>query len=47
MINYPEYSVAESEIEKLKVIWTSEGVEILFSTGHKLFVPKERFTGGR
>ena len=45
-INYP-FGNYESEIEKTKVLWTADGVEITFSTGHKMYVPKEKFMAGR
>lgn len=45
-INYP-FSELDSDIEKTKVLWTNEGIEITFSPGHKLYIPKDRFIGGR
>jgi hypothetical protein len=39
--------VSEDEILKMRVMWISEGIELTFLHGHKLYIPKERFTGGR
>jgi len=39
--------VSEDDIKKTRVIWSNEGIEMTFSTGHKLYIPKERFIGGR
>jgi len=39
--------VSEDEIQKTRVIWSNEGIEVTFPLGHKLYIPKERFTGGR
>jgi hypothetical protein len=39
--------VSENDIKKTRVIWSGEGIEMTFSSGHKLYIPKERFIGGR
>src|SRR4030095_228172 len=39
--------VSEDEIQKTRVIWSNGGIEVTFPLGHKLYIPKERFTGGR
>jgi hypothetical protein len=39
--------VSENDIKQTRVIWSGEGIEITFSSGHKLYIPKERFIGGR
>ncbi|HJY64041.1 MAG TPA: hypothetical protein VJ455_07780 [Ignavibacteria bacterium] len=35
--------VNEDEITKMRVMWTGEGIELTYSTGHKLYIPKEKF----
>ncbi len=48
VLNYPDTGfIDEKTIDKTKVLWTAEGVEITFSTGHKLFIPKDSFIKGR
>jgi len=48
VINYIDPDpVSEEDIKKMRVIWSGEGIELTFSSGHKLYVPKERFIGGR
>ena len=45
VLNYPEASVInEKEMEKTFVLWTADGIELSFNTGHKLFIPKDAFT---
>ncbi len=39
--------LSEADIQKTRVMWTSEGIEITFPLGQKLYIPKERFIGGR
>jgi hypothetical protein len=39
--------LSEDEIEKTRVIWAAEGIELTFTTGHKLYIPRESFIGGR
>ena len=48
VINYldPDPGTDES-IKKTNVIWNKEGIEMTFPMGHKLYIPKERFIGGR
>ena len=43
---YPS-PISENEIEKTRVIWSNEGIEVTFPAGHKLYIPKEKFIGGR
>jgi hypothetical protein len=47
VLNYIPYPVNEEDISKMRVIWSEEGIEITFSTGHKLYIPKDQFIGGR
>lgn len=48
VINYIDPDpVSEEEIQKTRVIWSNDGIEVTFPAGHKLYIPKERFTGGR
>jgi len=48
VLNYIEPDhVSEDDIKKMRVIWSSEGIELTFCSGHKLYIPKERFIGGR
>lgn len=48
VLNYIEpYQVSEEDIKKMRVIWSGEGIELTFSSGHKLYIPKDRFIGGR
>ena len=48
VINYIDPDpVSEDEIRKTRVIWNDEGIEMTFPLGHKLYIPKERFIGGR
>lgn len=48
VINYIDPNpVSVQDIEKTRVIWSDAGIEITFTLGHKLYVPKESFTGGR
>ncbi|WP_218617691.1 hypothetical protein [Cryptosporangium aurantiacum] len=36
-----------TDAERLTVVWTPEGAEITYGSGHRLFVPAALFTGGR
>jgi hypothetical protein len=48
LLNYPEASaIDEKEMEKTRVLWTSDGIEMTFNTGHKLFIPKEAFANNK
>lgn len=48
VINYIDpLPVSEDEIKKTRVIWSNEGIEITFPMGHKLYIPKDKFIGGR
>jgi len=48
VLNYIDpHSVDEKEIEKTRVIWSNEGIEVTFPAGHKLYIPKDKFIGGR
>ncbi len=48
VLNYIDPSpISEHEIEKTRVIWSNEGIEVTFPAGHKLYIPKEKFIGGR
>jgi hypothetical protein len=39
--------VSKNDIKQTRVIWSIEGIEMTFVSGHKLYIPKERFTAGR
>ncbi len=48
VINYLDTSTDSDEnIKRTRVIWNNEGIEMTFPMGHKLYIPKERFIGGR
>ncbi len=48
VINYIDPTEqSEENIKRTRVIWNAEGIEITFPMGHKLYIPKERFIGGR
>ncbi len=48
VINYIDTAPAsEDDIKLTRVIWNNEGIEMTFPLGHKLYIPKECFTGGR
>jgi hypothetical protein len=43
-LNIPiEGEFYENELQKTRVIWAAEGIELTFTTGHKIFVPKQAF----
>jgi len=41
------HPLSDEEIQTTRVIWSSEGIEVTFPAGHKLYIPKDRFIGGR
>jgi hypothetical protein len=48
VINYIDPTETSDEnIKRTRVIWNAEGIEMTFPMGHKLYIPKERFIGGR
>ncbi len=48
VVNYIDPTeTSEENIKKTRVIWSNEGIEITFPAGHKLYVPKDKFIGGR
>jgi hypothetical protein len=48
VLNYPEpYVISEDELKKVIVKWSSTGIELQLTMGHKLFIPKNAFIGGR
>lgn len=48
VFNYLDPSpMGDEDIKKTRVIWNAEGIEMTFPMGHKLYIPKERFIGGR
>lgn len=48
VINYLDPSpISDDDVKKTRVIWNNEGIEMTFPLGHKLYIPKERFIGGR
>lgn len=44
---FAEYVDVESHIDRCTVEWNPEGVTFLEPTGHRVFVPKNAFIGGR
>ena len=47
-LNLPiDGNIYENELEKTRVIWAADGIELTFTTGHKIFVPKQTFIAGR
>jgi hypothetical protein len=44
---YPSGEQMETHIKKSSVEWTNEGVTLITESGHKVFVPKAMFIGGR
>lgn len=44
---YPVSDSTEEFVKKSKVRWTPEGVTLATQTGHRVFIPKGMFTGGR
>ena|SRR5258706_8347800 len=43
-LNIPiEGEFYENELQKTRVIWAVDGIELTFTTGHKFFVPKQTF----
>jgi hypothetical protein len=48
VINYIDPTeTSEDNIRKTRVIWSGEGIEMTFPAGHKLYIPKDKFIGGR
>ncbi|MEO8512996.1 MAG: hypothetical protein ABI543_05525 [Ignavibacteria bacterium] len=48
VINYLDPTPgSDEEIKKTRIIWNNDGIEMTFPMGHKLYIPKERFIGGR
>lgn len=48
VVNYIDpLETSEENIKKTRVIWSNEGIEITFPAGHKLYIPKDKFIGGR
>lgn len=47
-LNYPDGSVIDDrDVEKTKVVWTSDGIELEAYLNTKIFIPKKNFIGGR
>jgi hypothetical protein len=47
MIEYPAgFDLKEGKVQNSKVTWTQEGIEFE-NNGLKIFIPKEKFIGGR
>ena len=44
---HPGYENAEEHIRNSLVEWNKDGVTFIEATGHKLFIPKKMFIGGR
>lgn len=44
---HPGADDLESHLSKSKVEWSEEGVEFGEASGHRLFIPKRMFIGGR
>lgn len=48
VVYYPDAtSLSEEGIKSCNTVWSENGVELSLKTGHKLFIPKESFIGGR
>lgn len=51
MINFSFYPSYEDDLptflQKTNIQWTAEGVQMEFQSGHRLFIPKDSFIGGR
>ncbi len=48
ILNYPSPDIiGNEEIEGLKVFWKPEGIELETMWNVRLFIPKQRFVGGR
>lgn len=48
VINYIDpLETSEENIRKTRVIWSGDGIEMTFPAGHKLYIPKDKFIGGR
>ncbi len=48
VINYLDpFPLNDDEINTLRVIWSNDGIELTYASGHKLYIPKESFIGGR
>ena len=45
--SHPGVNDPETFIRNSKVEWTTEGVNLILERGHKLFIPKGMFIGGR
>ena len=37
--------IDEGSLKQTNFSWTKDGVELIFSSGHKLFIPKDYFIG--
>jgi len=44
---HPGYTNPETHIRSSKVEWSADGVTFIEGTGHRLFIPKAMFVGGR
>lgn len=44
---HPEYTNREAHIRSSKVEWSPDGVTLIEGSGHRLFIPKTMFIGGR
>jgi hypothetical protein len=48
VVNYIDPDpIGDEDIRRTRVIWNKEGIEVTFPLGQKLYIPKERFIGGR
>jgi hypothetical protein len=48
ILSYPEsHLVNESNIQKTITDWDSNGINLTCYSGHKIFIPKKLFIGGR
>ena len=48
VLNYIDpLETSEENMKKTRVIWSNDGIEVTFPAGHKLYIPKDKFIGGR
>ncbi len=41
------FSTIDDYCAECSVVWTAAGIELTEPSGHRLFIPEDRFTGGR
>ena len=45
--HFIEIDLHVDDDEETVAVWTEEGIDVTFSLGHKLTIPKRAFVGGR